>query len=463
MKKLFPFGILFFIPYSLFLIPCAAQNMNITLAAQLSYGSQELSNIWGWKSPVDGKEYALVGAANGLSIVNVTNPSSPVQIVEIAPQDPASTNCSWREVKTWGNYAYVTTECGQTGLQIIDLTNLPSPSLPTVNWKPAILDSSIMKTDTLKTIHALHIDNGKLYLYGSNLSLGGALVADVNTTPMNPVYLGSYSAGGYIHDGYVQNDTMYAGHIWAGTVEIVDMKNPSNGIPLASFSTPGNFTHNTWLSSNGKTCFTTDEINGGYLASFDVSNFSNITQLDTFRTDPGSGVIVHNTYIIKKNGIDYAVTSWYKDGIIIADVSNPSNIKQVGNYDTSPLSGSGYGGCWGVYPYLPSGIIIASDIEQGLFVLNPTYVSAPEINSAGAGVSVYPNPSADGKFTVSGLWSGVQIQVYNVFGEKVYSTIQPSNHSTASVYLPSGTGRGIYFYRLLSTDGKEITGKLIIE
>jgi len=42
---------------------------------------------------------------------------------------------------------------------------------------------------------------------------------------------------------------------------------------------------------------------------------------------------------------------------------------QVGNYDTSPKSGKVIGGCWGVYPYLPSGHIIASDGSEGMFVL----------------------------------------------------------------------------------------------
>ncbi len=348
--------------------PSHSQNINIGFASSLSYGTQELSNIWGWVHPITGKEYALVGAADGLSIVDVTNPAAPFQIVEIPPQDTNSLNCIWREVKTWGNYAYITTECGQTGLQIIDLTNLPSPVLATVNWKPVI------GTDTLKRIHALHIDNGKLYLYGGNLQ--GCVVADVSTTPMNPIYLGSYNTGGYIHDGYVQGDTMYAGHIWAGTVGIVDMSNPANGVLLASFQTPNFFTHNTWLSSDSKICFTTDEKDGAFLTAFDISNLGNIFETDRIKSNPADSTMVHNTYIINKSGIDYAVTSWYKDGITIVDAARPHNLVQVGNYDTSPLSGKGYGGCWGVYPYFPSGTIVASDIELGLFVLTPTYTRA---------------------------------------------------------------------------------------
>jgi len=49
---------------------------------------------------------------------------------------------------------------------------------------------------------------------------------------------------------------------------------------------------------------------------------------------------------------------------------------EVGNYDTSDFSGGGFNGAWGVYPYLPSGNLLASDIEEGLFVLKPTYKKA---------------------------------------------------------------------------------------
>jgi hypothetical protein len=80
---------------------------------------------------------------------------------------------------------------------------------------------------------------------------------------------------------------------------------------------------------------------------------------------------VHNTHVLN----DYAITSWYTDGISITDITRPGNIISVGRYDTYPQgSGGGFSGCWGVYPFLPSGTIVASDINNGLIVLTPTYV-----------------------------------------------------------------------------------------
>ena len=358
--------ILLFVFFVLFRFSLISQNINVTLSDTRSYGATALSNICGWTSPIDGKEYALVGAANGLSVVDVSNPTNVVQVTLIS-----GPNCTWREIKTYGNYAYVTSECGSIGLQIVNLTNLPTTPLPTVNWTPTI------SSQTLQTIHALHVDEtkGKVYLYGSDVGNGGAIVADISSTPMAPVYLGRYDAR-YIHDGYVDNDTLYACHINDGDCEIVNMANPAAGVSIGDFLTPNTFTHNSWLSQNRKICLTTDEVNNSFLASFDISNLSNISELDKIQSNPGSNSMVHNTHIVQKSGGEFAVTSWYKDGFTIVDVTRPANLVQVGNYDTYSGSGSGSSGCWGVYPFLPSGTIVASDMSTGLYVCAPTYVRA---------------------------------------------------------------------------------------
>ncbi|MBI3502219.1 MAG: choice-of-anchor B family protein [Bacteroidetes bacterium] len=361
MKKLL-LASLFFILASAFL---HAQNVNVTLASTYTYSTGTIANICGWKSPSTGKEYALVGAHTGLSIVDVTNPSSPVQAAFVA-----GPSCLWREIKTYRNYAYVTSECGTVGLQIVDMTNLPAVS--TASWAPTI------NATKLQTIHALHIDTakGKVYLFGSNVGNQGAIIADIKTNPMAPVYKGSYD-NRYIHDGYARNDTLYACHIYQGDCEVVNCTNPAAGVSLADWNTPNNFTHNSWLNASSKAIFTTDETANSFLTSYDLSNLSNVVELDRIQSNPGSNSDVHNTQIMQKNGGEYAVTSWYNDGFTIVDVTRPNNMVQVGNYDTAPtVSGSGEDHDWGVYPFLPSGTIVASDMENGLFVCSPTYLRA---------------------------------------------------------------------------------------
>ena len=335
-----------------------AQNLNLTLRSTIQYGV-ELSNIWGHVD-AQGNEYALVGYYDGLSIVDVTDPDNP--FVAFTVNGPTS---SWREIKTWQNYAYVTTEGGNDGLQIVNMDYLPD-SVQVKTWQGS---GSI--AGQLETIHALHVEDAHVYLYGSNLFGGAALVVDL-ADPWNPVYKG-VTPSSYVHDGYVRNDTLWSGHIYDGYFSVYDVTNKSNPVLLAQQNTPTNFTHNTWLNDEGSVLFTTDETNDSYLASYDITDLGNITELDRFQTTPGSGSVVHNTHILN----DYAVTSWYKDGVSIVDGSRPANLVEVARYDTyTQGSGSGFSGCWGVYPFLPSGTVVVSDIDNGLYVLTPDYMRA---------------------------------------------------------------------------------------
>ena len=345
----------------LFALSLHAFSQNLQLRANKSYGSTVLANIGGYVDTV-GNEYALVGTYNGLDIVDVSNSSSPVSRFMVP-----GAGSDWREVKTYRKYAYVVTE-GGGGLTIIDMSHLPD----TVYYKQYVGDGAI--SGQLNSIHALHCDTamGFLYLYGSNINNGNSLFFSL-TDPWNPHYVGEYVFPGdaYVHDGLVLNDTMYEGHINSGFFTVVDVRNKLNPILLATQSTPNTFTHNTWLSDDHRTLFTTDETSYSYLTAYDITDLANITELSRFQTAAGTGAAVHNTQILN----DYSITSWYREGVVIVDEARPRNPIEVAHYDTYPQgSGAGYDGCWGVYPYLPSGTIVASDINNGLFVFTPTYI-----------------------------------------------------------------------------------------
>ena len=342
---------------SLTLVLNSSAQTNITFKANLAYPNDALSNIGGYVDSL-GNEYALVGYESGLSIVDVTNPAAPVEVFTVS-----GTNSTWREVKTMDNYAYVTTEGCCNGLQIINLGYLPD-SVQVKQWK-----GGSALSNQLETIHALHVDGGHAYLYGCNLYNGTALICDL-ADPWNPVYKG-HTPGTYIHDGYVRNDTLYSAHIYDGYFSVFDVTNKTNPVLLASQLTPTQFTHNLWLNDAGTAIFTTDENTNSFLGSYDITDLNNITELDRVQLTPGSGSIIHNTHTLN----DFEIISWYKDGIAIVDVSHPDNMIITGKYDTYPQgSGNGFNGAWGVYPYLPSGTIVVSDINNGLYVLTPTYV-----------------------------------------------------------------------------------------
>lgn len=358
MKNLLALIVLFFSIHAF-----SQSNYGLNLLGSLSY-QQSLNDIWGWTSP-QGTEYALVGTTTGFSIVNISNPAAPFERAFI----PGPTSV-WRDIKTWGNFAYVThdsyTSGNSQGLLIVDLSNLDSSPIVTYNT----FFYTHTNGQTLDRAHNLWIDeNGVCYLFGANIGVGGALMFNLQPNPGAPAYMGIYNID-YLHDGMARGDTLYGAAVYAGNLQIIHVANKANPVVLGLKQTPSNFTHNAWVSDNSDFVFTTDEVSAAYLGSYNVTNPSNIQEVDRVQSSPGSGVIPHNVHV---DG-DYLVTSYYRDGLTVHDISRPHNVIQIGAFDTSPsLSGSGFNGSWGAYPYFSSNIIAVSDIENGLFLFMPDY------------------------------------------------------------------------------------------
>jgi len=335
--------------------------LNLTEVGTLDLNSahfQGLNDIWGYTDEF-GNEYALVGGTKGTSVVDISDPANPVEVFF----EPGLESI-WRDIKTVGDYAYVTTEA-QNGLLIIDLSPLPSSSALTTSYYTGPIGNE------WQSAHNLYADeNGPVYIFGANRGNGGVIILDVSIDPMNPVEVGVFD-NWYVHDGYAENDTMYLGHISDGFFSVVDAIDPANPVLLGTHDTPSTFSHNVW-TMGGNYAFTTDEVSGGYIGAYDISDPANIVELDRIQSSPGAGVIPHNTHV-KDN---FLVTSYYSDGVTVHDATYPYNLIEVANYDTYPLQTTGYDGCWGVYPFFPSGLMVASDREYGLFVLSPNYVQA---------------------------------------------------------------------------------------
>lgn len=361
---------------------------NITLAAQETTHS-DLNDCWGWWDN-SGNEYAIIGIqSGGVGIVNVTNPATPVYLQTI-PGVPSL----WRDIKTWGNYAYVVNDDGGSGgigLLIIDMSTLPN----TVVYKDTIISG-------MTVAHNLYIDNGYAYIVGADNN-AGINILDVNTDPWNPTQVGQYT-NTYVHDVYVRNNKAYSCELSNG-LTVIDVTNKSNPTILGNKQYINNFTHNSWLSDNGNVCFTTDETSAGYVYAWDVTDPQNIEELDSYRSSlSGTSSIPHNTHVTN----DYLVTSYYRDGMTVVDAAYPYNLIETGFYDTAPtLSGDGFDGNWGAFPFFPSGTAIASDMQGGLFIFNVAYTRGcyleGDITDA-----VTTNPIPGATVTVSGQsWGDV--------------------------------------------------------
>lgn len=375
--------------------------LNMALRSQIGYNAN-LNDIWGWVAE-DGTEYAIVGLVNGVSIVSLADPDNAQEVVFISGQ-----NSTWRDIKTWGDYAYVTTDQSGTteGLLVIDLSDLPN-SAPHYNWNPDLPELGV-----LNTCHNLYIDEfGYCYLAGCNVNGGGVLFLDVATTPGTPIYVNK-CAPRYSHDAYVRNNILYSSEILNGTLGIYDVSDKANATLLADQTTPNEFTHNAWLSDDGTVVFTTDERPNAPVAAYDISDLSDIRELDLFRPAEtlGNGVIPHNVHVWN----DWLIISYYTDGGIVVDASRPENLVEVGNFDSFFGAGAGFNGAWGAYPFLPSGLVLISDINSGLYVLSPTYVRACFLEGQVTDVNT---GQALGGVRIVIQSDEVNIEDSNVFGE----------------------------------------------
>lgn len=351
---------IFTVTLLLFSIALGAQ-YNIDSISHVNYSNlhaTELNDVWGYTDEL-GNEYGLIGAQTGVSVLDLSIPAQPQEIL----WHPSKTSV-WRDIKTYGDYAYVTTEA-DTGLLILDLTALPSSTtIPTSYFYGANND--------MVSAHNLWIDeNGFCYIFGSNLLEGGVQIYDLNSSPTNPTKVGEVEQW-YCHDGFVRNDTAFFAHIYDGFFSVYDLSDKANPVLLGTKETPTSFAHNIWPSDDGNTVYTTDEITDSYVAAYDVSNPASIVELDKVQSNPGTKTIPHNTHVLG----DFLITSYYADGLIIHDASDPQNLIEVGEYDTYPGTSPLTVGNWGAYPYFQSGIILATDISNGLFILNPTYTNA---------------------------------------------------------------------------------------
>jgi choice-of-anchor B domain-containing protein len=339
------------IPFFVF----AQSSLNMNLLGSYSYPTTNCSDIWGWEDST-GNEYALVGLKNGFSCVNVSNPATAYEEFYIS-----DLNSTWRDIKSWGNYAYITTEAN-AGLLIVDLSDMSGNTYWHVTqFTNPTTGASISFTSA----HNIYIDeNGIAYIFGAKnngtpAANRGAIFLDVNANPINPVYLGEWD-NYYIHDGMARGDTMYVGCIYEGKMYVVDVSDKANPITMGSTSTPNSFTHNAWVSDDGNFVFTTDEQSDAYLAAYNISDVTNIQEVDRIQSNPGSNSIPHNTHV---DG-NFLITSYYRDGTTVHDITHPNHMIQVAYYDSYAGSGNGFNGCWGTYPFLSSGNIISSDRDS---------------------------------------------------------------------------------------------------
>jgi len=355
----------------------AQVSSNMSLLANWNGNTTSHSGIlyndcWGY---VDGKgnEYAIIGSPEKIHFIDITDPFIPVLKNEFV----GGSMSTWRDMKTYDCYTYAVSDpiVGQEGLLIFDMSALPEGPITKV----------LQDNSTFKKAHNIYVDvpNARLYIIGSDTRNNGLIVYDLSKDPANPVLLASVSLpGGYIHDLIVKDHIAYCSSGFEG-LYIYDFEDPADPIYKASISSNG-YNHSCWLTEDGTKLIYAEEIPIGLpmrmidLAGIEEDDLEEISSFQDPLITTNSKVTYHNPYIIDQ----YAIVSSYEDGVVIFDLSNPEAPTRVAYYDTfDNTTYTGYNGCWGVYPYFPSGNIIASDVISGLFILSTSLTLTSDCNN----------------------------------------------------------------------------------
>lgn len=415
------------------------------------------NEVWGYAQ--NGKEYGIIGSTHGTHIIDVTDPNNASEAVFIPGNQPSAQfpTVVHRDYHTYKNYLYMVSDEGTTNLKIVDLSNLP-------NSAPEVYNSNSL----FSRAHNIFIDTtgAKLYVCGafndfSVYSLSNPILPSLiydNTASPQATWS---SEMGYVHDVYVRNDTAYMNAAENGLFVSDFSTNPPTFLgSITSYPHQG-YNHSGWLSPKKDVYILADENHGKDLKVLDVSDLTDINTITTFNNsiDP-SASIPHNV-IIKG---DFAYVSYYFDGIYVFDISDSSNPKIVAFYDTSSEPNmNNFRGCWGIYPYLPSGIILASDMQNGLFVFNGDEIklNIKEQVSKTNQWNVYPTIFNE-KISLENndvKTEKTSIFVTNILGEMVFKT----EFNTAKLDINFvDQANGVYFVNIINNGTKQ-TIKVIKE
>lgn len=372
------------------------------------------NDIWGHVDLNSGTEYALIGLVNGTAVVSLADPESPVEVGSIG-----GSRTSWRDIKVyqyfdqnlrrWQAYAYVSSE-GSDGIQIIDLNHLPDAVSLAATYRGVSSSHNVFISGVDYSTNTANSGQVPLlHLAGQNTQAGAVTSLSLaNPLQLTPVWQqNAVNAADYTHDvalmqindGRAQSDCQREScqiliDFNEGEVRLWDNTEASTPSRLALFSyDQASYVHSGWSSEDNRFLFVHDELDE---TSHNLNTTLRIFNLDNLQSPElagiwrgGSRAIDHNGFV---RGNRYYMSN-YQRGLTVLDITNPAEPSEVGYFDTFVASDSAaFNGMWGTYPYLPSGLILGSDINSGLYVLadNSKTTSAGSVAFVSADISSTP-------------------------------------------------------------------------
>lgn len=435
------------------------QGENITPSVWHDNGYNE---IWGYAA--NNKEYAILGSSLGHHIIDVTNPTTPTEIHFLLGQDTGQ-YIVHRDYHDYAGYLYAVCDEGLSTLQIYDLSNIETAA-------PLIYNDDSL----IARAHNIYIDTAQAMLYACGTyspHYGGNSIMIISLVdPANPNIVGFHNNSSAlpipnVHDMYVKDGIAYLNCGNQGFY-VVDFNSPANPVLLGTMTgyIMAGYNHSGWLSNDEQTYYLADETHNMDIKTVDVSDFTDMKVLGTFNAESTeANTIVHNMLIRD----DYLYVSYYYDGLQVFDISNPTVPQRVLYYDTYlDPSGTAYRGAWGVYAYLPSGNILVSDMQTGLYVFGSVLTSLNKHSPSANDITITPTLFTDEismSFSLENAVDQIGISLIASDGRVIQNNNFKNLSSGAqkiTMIPPADLAQGIYFITFTANNAV-YSGKVIKE
>ena len=356
--------------------PCNGYDLLLQMDVD-AFNAFEANDIWGWTDTTTNREYALIGLDNGTAFVDITDTENPEYLGKLLT---ATTSSKWRDIKVYGDFAFIVSEAARHGMQVFDLKRLRNVSNP-----PLVFEADA-RYNGIENCHNVVINEEMGFAYAVGTARnddfnGGVHFIDIQN-PLAPRGRGGYGLDGYTHDAQVVTyngpDADYTGReILVGSNEnqvvIVDVTDKSNPTRIRTFQYPNiGYTHQGWFTEDHRFFILGDELDEtdfGFASRTLVFDFADLDNPELHMVYSGpTGAIDHNGYVL---GNQFFLAN-YTAGVRILDISQIENevITEEAFFDTYPTSNvARFDGVWSVYPYFQSGKILVNDSNSGLFVI----------------------------------------------------------------------------------------------
>ena len=394
--------------------PYPCENIDLASYVPLAeLGGGAGSDSWGWVDDMDtpddtsdDREIALYGTTLGLTYIDITDPNVPL-VLGRTTMTPGG-GVLWRDVKVYDGHAFFVSEEGGYGVQVIDLTVLRDVAAPTFANEIA----PVAHYDGLGNSHNIWIneETARAYVVGTDQSSAGLHILDVSE-PTEPTFIGEFAQDGYTHDTecvvYRGPDADYNG---AGadralgteddvdprelcfaanedSMTVVDVTDATAPVQVSKIKyAEAGYTHQSVLTEDQRWLLWNDETDEGATGPGTRTYWVDASDLDDpeWKDDlvkPGVNdhvkVFTHDLLTVDHNMYITGDILWqanYNGGLQVFRLTDEDleagTLSRVGYFDVDPgLDIGQYGGAWNVYPHFPSGNLIVSTLDEGLYVL----------------------------------------------------------------------------------------------